>query len=249
MKIKFYITSFFKICVTTIGLVSTFYTAINFTLFLSDPNYKSSNLPIKDDWVTSSWSLFVDMFLLSIFILLHSLMAHHTFKQVLNSYNITDLQRSLYVITTTLTLQLLMKNWLIIPGITLWKFNINKPMLWWAYLFIHITFWTLIYISSICMDINELLGIKQVYYKLKNLPDPLSQKSLQLKKLYNHMRHPGFSSFLIIFWVTPVMSLDRLLLTIVLSLYMYIAWKTDHNDYEYQYIQYQRKYHELSHLN
>lgn len=56
-----------------------------------------------------------------------------------------------------------MKNWHIIPGTALWKFNISsKPILWWTYLCIHTVFWILIYISSICTDINELLGIKQV---------------------------------------------------------------------------------------
>ncbi|GJQ68545.1 hypothetical protein Trydic_g17113 [Trypoxylus dichotomus] len=233
-------------CVVGIGLVLTFYTTIGFTLFLSDPN-KVSDHPVADDWATSSWSLLVNMLLISIFILFHSLMAHRTFKEVLESYNITDLQRSIYVIITTLTLQVLMKNWHIITGVTLWKFSLTNKTMLWAYFLIHGIFWLLIYISTICVDINELLGIKQVYYKLKKLPDPLSQKSFQLKRLYDHMRHPGFSSFLVIFWVTPVMSLDRLLLAVVLSLYMYIAWKTDENDYEYQYIQYKRKY-ELNYL-
>lgn len=44
-------------------------------------------------------------------------------------------------------------------------------------------------------------------------------------------------------------SIDRLLLATVFSLYMYIAWNTDENDYTYQKMQYERKYHELEWLH
>lgn len=46
MKLKFYLSSVLKLCISGIGLVLTFYTAINFTLFLSYPNYQS-NIPTK----------------------------------------------------------------------------------------------------------------------------------------------------------------------------------------------------------
>ncbi|KAK9696048.1 hypothetical protein QE152_g32153 [Popillia japonica] len=245
MTLKYYVGSIFKICIAGIGFGLAFYTAIKFTLFLSDPNYTISHSTLRGGWFKHSWSLFINMCLLSTFILLHSLMAHHTFKQMLGSY-ITDIQRSIYVITTALSIQLLLRYWHVIPDIVLWKFTLKSSPVLWIYCIIHATFWLLIYVGCICVDINELLGIKQVYYKLKGLPDPLSQKSYQLRKLYGHMRHPGFSSLSAILWITPIMSLDRLLLATVLTLYMYIAWNTDHDDYQYQYVQNKRKFYELN---
>jgi hypothetical protein len=42
------------------------------------------------------------------------------------------------------------------------------------------------------MDLAELLGIKQVYYEINDLAPPLSYKSVPLKRLFSHVRHPSF---------------------------------------------------------
>jgi hypothetical protein len=59
-------------------------------------------------------------------------------------------------------LQILIRNWFNIPEVTLWKFNMNFRLFWWLYTTIHIIAWLIIYIGNICMDVNELIGIKQV---------------------------------------------------------------------------------------
>jgi hypothetical protein len=190
----------------------------------------------------------VNMILLSLFILQHSLLAVSGVKSAIKNYGMQDLYRSFYVITTTAVLQILIRNWFNIPEVTLWKFNMNFRPFWWLYTTIHIIAWLIIYIGNICMDVNELIGIKQIYYSIINLPDPNSRKSYQLQRLNSHMRHPSFVAFLLIFWSVPIMSLDRLLLATIFTLYMFISWTTDENDYAYQYSQYIRKFHELENL-
>lgn len=91
------------------------------------------------------------------------------------------------------------------------------------------------------MDPVELLGVKQTYYDLHNYSEPLAYKSLELRNLYSHVRHPSFVGFTLILFVTNVMSLDRLLLAVLLTTYMYVAWSTDDTDVAYQQKQLQRK--------
>jgi hypothetical protein len=64
--------------------------------------------------------------------------------------------------SSQVNLQILIRNWFNIPEVTLWKFNMNFKLFWWLYTTIHIIAWLIIYIGNICMDVNELIGIKQV---------------------------------------------------------------------------------------
>lgn len=85
----------------------------------------------------------------------------------------------------------------------------------------------------------------QVYYDITGLFTPLLYKSRNLGRLYGHIRHPSFLGLTIILWATNVMSLDRLLLSILWTLYMYVAWNTDAQDVAYQRNQFGRKRHEM----
>ncbi|KAJ3662968.1 hypothetical protein Zmor_007282 [Zophobas morio] len=238
-----------RVAVGALSFVSTFYTVIELMYFFSDPNYSKRVVTSKDEYLSVSWSLLMNMCLLTLFILQHSLLALPSIKGVFKKFGIQDLYRSLYVIATAVALQIFMRNWYEIPQITLWKFNLNFKPFWWIYAGIHIISWLVIYVGNICMDVNELIGIKQIYYSIINLPDPNYRKSVQLQRLNSHMRHPSFVAFLVIFWSVPILSLDRILLGTILSLYMFIGWNTDESDYAYQYSQYIRKFHELENLH
>lgn len=71
-------------------------------------------------------------------------------------------------------------------------------------------------------------------------------KSKQLRTLYSHIRHPSFVGLSVVLWAINIMSLDRLLLAVLWTLYMYIAWNTDHKDIMYHKCQLGRKRTELS---
>ncbi|KAK4872832.1 hypothetical protein RN001_014861 [Aquatica leii] len=235
-----------SISMTTIAI--TFYTVIELMMFLSDPHYKLPITPRGNFWVNASLSLFINQLLLSAFILQHTILALPSVKSWFSTLKIAVIQRSIYVITTAIALQLVIKYWQTIPEFVLWSINTNVRMYWWSFLLLHILAWTVIYVGTICMDINELLGVKQIYYNIRKLPDPCEYKSRDLKRLYLHMRHPSFLGFLVIFWAVPCMSLDRLLLASVLSAYMYLAWNTDEGDHRYQKMQTERKFYELNYL-
>ena len=97
-----------------------------------------------------------------------------------------------------------MRLWTAMPEKQLW--SVHDTFLEWPVKALHLYAWVVIYIGSISMDLPELLGIKQVFHAINDLPEPLAFKSVQLRRLYLHMRHPSFSSFNIILLLCPVMT-------------------------------------------
>ncbi|CAG9856367.1 unnamed protein product [Phyllotreta striolata] len=236
---------FLRICQLLLGLfglISTLYVAVEFIYFISVPKVQ----PYRKDSDVVTWSLLVNVALLSVFYLQHSLMATSKMKDIFQAYGFEMVFRSVYSIATSGILLCLIRNWKT-TNVILWSLNLNYKPLWWLFVSAHIVAWVVIYVSNMCRDVTELLGLKQVFYSLRNLPDPNLKKSVEYQNLNNHMRHPSFSAFALLFWFTPLMSLDRMLLAVILTGYMYVTWNTTRNDYYYVKYQLERKRFSLDH--
>nr|CAD7260101.1 unnamed protein product [Timema shepardi] len=262
------------------------------------------------------WALLVDMSLLCTFMLQHTVMARPVIKVLYNKLGLSIVERSVYNLTASLALQLLIQHWVALRD-PVWRINtVEHNACWWMFAISHGYCWATIYLGSLTMDLSELLGIKQlanalvvlssttevgeievrisvgglhhskcsllvtlmarhrsrglallerwvytiswnsddkdqpmVYYYLNGWDDPLTLKSSELQRLISHQRHPSFVSFFFIFWVHPYMSVDRLIMAVIMTLYMVCAWKVDDIDFEYQERQFQRKEIELSHVH
>ncbi|PSN33492.1 Nurim [Blattella germanica] len=177
----------------------------------------------------------------------HSAMAKPLFKRAVYSSGFQVIERSIYVIMTSVVLQCVMTFWQPISWIKIWDIDSSGTLFWTLYTAVHCFAWCVIYIGTLMMDIPEMLGVKQVYYNLRGLPDPMTFKSKELQRFYLHMRHPSFTGFCLLLWFYPVMSLDRLLLAGLWTLYMMVAWNVDHFDYLYQSQQLKRKQFEMEH--
>ncbi|XP_023016311.2 nurim homolog [Leptinotarsa decemlineata] len=238
-----------KLLLCGFGLISTFYTVIEFTYFLSIPNYTIINESHREvPWEKTSLAMLRNMALLTLFIIQHSLLTSKKIKDAFSAYHLQEIFRSLYVIATSGVLLYLMKHWNSTPNVILWNLNLKYRPIWWMYIGIHGLAWITIYVGNICCDVTELLGLKQVYYSIVNLPDPNVRKSIQLQRLNSHMRHPSFLAFVLIFWLYPIMSLDRIWLASIFTGYMYLGWNPDESDYYYHKYQFDRKHHELEHM-
>lgn len=227
-----------------ISFLYVFYVLRKLVYFLSDTNdhQRTLLLPLKDESLNSStvWALFIDYLLISVFILQHSLMASETVKNMLSKLYIIEIERSFYNICSAAVLSLLLDNWQFISWISVWSLDIsNSNTLWLMFMAVHIMGWLIIYGGCLIMDISELTGFKQVYYKAN--VNSMSTKSRELRRYYSHMRHPSFIGFLIILWIHPFMTLDRFLLASVISMYMVLMWNVDKEDYQYQTIALRQK--------
>ncbi|XP_043586671.1 nurim homolog [Bombus pyrosoma] len=239
-----------SVVVCTICFLYTFYILSNLTYFLSNVSNKNKETITSsekdEDTESVLWLLIINMSLLSIFMFQHSLMASNVVKHLFCKLHMDYMERSIYNVTSAMTLHLLFNKWQTISSIALWNVNISfNNVLWFTFTALHVLAWSIIYSGCLMMDISELVGIKQVYYKFSFRPSPMLMKSKELLRYYSHMRHPSFTGFLIILWVYPHMTLDRLLLALILSIYMTLMWTIDKEDYDYHANLVKRKQREL----
>ncbi|XP_059794269.1 nurim isoform X1 [Balaenoptera ricei] len=195
-----------------------------------------------------------DLGLLLLFVGQHSLMATETVKSWMSRY-FGVLQRSLYVACTALALQslillqLVMRYWEPVPrGPVLWEAR-AEPWATWVPLLcfvLHVISWLLIFSILLVFDYAELMGLKQVYYHVLGLGEPLALKSPRALRLFSHLRHPVCVELLTVLWVVPTLGTDRLLLALLLTLYLGLAHGLDQQDLRYLRAQLQRKLHLLS---
>merc|ERR1712071_17057 len=202
-----------------------------FMLFLSGTN----QVPLDEESDVFLYPMWMNGSLVSLFILQHSLLKTNKIKSYLNRHRIDpSVARSIYVMLTSVTLQIVMKFWSPVPSYKLGNVETTEnSLLSLIFSSIENLAWIFTYGGSLLLDFPELVGVKQVYYNYINIHESTDLKSSELQRLYTHKRHPSFIGFLVILWVTPVMSLDRILLASVLSLYTLTTWEPTLEDKRY----------------
>lgn len=227
-----------KVMSALLVLFLTGLTFINLVIFLSQQ--KILNKPQTSDIYLP---LLIDGCCLILFIIQHSFMKMAIVTNLIKKYGLEIFQRAIYVISTALVLQLMMRYWKSTDNFIFWKIDTSEnDIWWWSFTIIHSFCWFIIYGGCLIMDLYEMIGVKQIYYNIRKLESPCQYKSEHLLRLYDHCRHPSMLSLALILWVYPIMSLDRLMMAIVFTLYALLGFQSDHLDYEYQKQQiYQKK--------
>ncbi|XP_018403692.1 PREDICTED: nurim homolog [Cyphomyrmex costatus] len=242
------ISNILNIIVGTSSFVYTCYILCRLTYFLSSYEDNENLHTVLDDNVDKStlWSLLTDMLLITIFIFQHSIMTNELAKHTFCKLNINCLNRSIYNVCSSASLHLLINKWQQTPTVTIWRFDTSNKAIWMTFSILHIFAWSVIYSGCIMMDIAELCGLKQIWYKVSNKDGLLDTKSKELCRYMRHMRHPSFTGFFIILWIYPIMSADRVILGTILTLYMTLLWTIDSEDYNYHVRYFRQKQIELS---
>lgn len=146
------------------------------------------------------------MSLVTIFIFQHSIMANDFTKHTFCRLHIEHLSRSIYNVCSTASLHFLINKWQETPAAIMWKFETSNTTIWiWLFSSLHVFAWSIIYSGCIMMDIAELCGLRQIWYRVSRRNSPLDTKSRELRRYMRHMRHPSFIGFLIILWLHPIM--------------------------------------------
>jgi len=165
-------------------------------------------------------ALIINLLLLGAFAIQHSVMARPAFKKWITKIISPAVERSTYVLLSSLALLLLYWKWQPMTAI-IWEAN-NEII---SAIVIGIFFlgWLIVFLSTFMINHFELFGLKQIFDNLKN-KQPQSPK-FQTNFFYKIVRHPIMLGFLIAFWATPLMTVGHLVFAIMTTLYILIAVK------------------------
>lgn len=165
-------------------------------------------------------ALLVNLLLISLFALQHTIMARPAFKKWLTSIISPAIERSTFVLIASLLLILLYWKWQPLTQVV-WHFE-NEII---AMLITGVFFfgWLVVFLSTFMINHFELFGLKQIVENFKN-KQPQSP-TFQVNFFYKIVRHPIMLGFIIAFWATPLMTVGHLLFAIITTGYILIAVK------------------------
>ena len=165
-------------------------------------------------------AIVVNLLLLSLFAIQHSVMARPAFKKWWTTIINPAAERSTFVLLTSLILLLIFWQWRPMTGIV-WEAQNETLAL--AIQSIFWLGWLIVFLSTFMINHFHLFGLDQVFNNFRNKPPT----GLKFKEsfFYKFVRHPIMTGFIIAFWATPVMTAGHLLFAAVTTLYILIAVK------------------------
>jgi protein-S-isoprenylcysteine O-methyltransferase Ste14 len=163
-------------------------------------------------------SLTVDVLLLGVFAVQHSVMARRGFKRWWTGFIPPAVERSTYVLAASLAVALLLWQWRPIPSIVWAVDNPSGRIL--LYL-ISALGWVTLLTSTFLINHFELFGLQQVFnYWRGARVEPAAFKT---PALYKYVRHPLYLGFILAFWATPRMTQGHLLFAAATTAYIFVG--------------------------
>lgn len=195
--------------------LATFLYAIAFVAGLGVPKH-------IDNGVAAPFlvALGIDLALLSLFAVQHSGMARPAFKRWWTRFVPVPIERSTYVLASSLVLILLFWQWRPLPQL-IW--NVDDSIARGVLYGLSALGWLLVLTGTFVINHFDLFGLRQVWFyarKRQAIDEPFVTRAF-----YRIVRHPLMLGFLIAFWATPTMSVGHLLFALVTTGYILVAVK------------------------
>jgi methanethiol S-methyltransferase len=175
--------------------------------------------------VPTAEAFIVNLLLMSVFAIQHSVMARKQFKQWWTQFVAKSVERSTYVLLSSLALILLFWQWRPLPTVV---WHIDDPQVAMAVTGLSLVGWLIVLTSTFLINHFELFGLHQVANNLagRSMPAPRFHTPLY----YKFVRHPLYLGFIIAFWAAPTMTAGRLLFAAVTTAYIIVGILLEERD-------------------
>lgn len=170
-------------------------------------------------------ALMINLGLLGVFAVQHSLMARPFFKRWLTKFIPQAAERSTYVLISSLLLIALFAFWEPMGGV-IW--NVENQT---GQILLHCAFafgWLLVLVSTFLINHFDLFGLRQVWLNLRN--KPYTELDFKMPLMYRLVRHPLYLGWLLAFWATPTMTIAHLVFAAATTAYIFVGIQLEERD-------------------
>jgi protein-S-isoprenylcysteine O-methyltransferase Ste14 len=170
-------------------------------------------------------ALLIDLGLLGLFAVQHSVMARPAFKRWWTRFVPEAVERSTYVLLSSLALVALFAWWQPIDGVV---WDAPAGLVRGGVIALYLLGWALLLYTTFLIDHFDLFGLKQVWRRLRGAAYVPPQ--FYTPSLYKLVRHPLYVGWLTIFWAAPTMTVAHLVFALATTAYILIAIQLEEHD-------------------